>query len=305
MTDTTTDAPSSDTDVHPGEGSEVAVVIPLAQRGGRDEVIIVVDGDPVAPLDHRLRARRVEVRRAARRHRRRVWGSVAVVVGMCAALAVVAVSPLLDVDRVEVTGLSRVPVGEVHDATRTVRGRGLALVDLDDVRSRVEALPWVSRARVERRWPDHLVVRVTERAAVAVVVSDDGRRSLVLTGGRVPRQPPSSADDRLPVIALVGDVEVAGGRPLPPAVGAAVEMVAGLPASVKRLARTASVDSAGNAVVALAPTGSLVLGTAERVQEKFDSAETMLSGAVQLSCLERLDLRIPTAPTLLRAPGCR
>lgn len=302
MTDTTTGRSSSaGTEDGSGVGSEVGVVLPPAG----DEVIVVVDGDPVPPVDHRLRARRIEVRRAARRHRRRVWGSILAACAVVAGGTLAVFSPLLDVDRIEVTGVDRLDPDEVISANEEVRSAPLLMSDLASIRERTEALPWVARARVERRWPDHVVVRVTERVPVAIVATEDGRRHLVLTGGRVPRDRPTRADERLPVIALAGGVRVTPGAPLPDVVGESVEMVASLPASVRSKARAATVDAAGDAVVALAPSGSLLLGRAERVAEKYDTAATMLSGAAALDCLSRLDVRIPHAPTLLRAPGCR
>ncbi|MFO1406479.1 MAG: cell division protein FtsQ/DivIB [Steroidobacteraceae bacterium] len=48
----------------------------------------------------------------------------------------------------------------------TVHG-GLASVDLDAVRERIERIEWVDRAVVSRRWPDTLRVRVVEQVAAA------------------------------------------------------------------------------------------------------------------------------------------
>ena len=51
-------------------------------------------------------------------------------------------------------------------AERRVRGTFFT-VDLERVRSSLEKLPWVREARVERRWPDTLVVSLVEHVPLA------------------------------------------------------------------------------------------------------------------------------------------
>ncbi len=51
-------------------------------------------------------------------------------------------------------------------AERRVHGTFFT-VDLESVRSSLEKLPWVSEARVERRWPDTLVVTLSEHVPLA------------------------------------------------------------------------------------------------------------------------------------------
>ncbi len=53
----------------------------------------------------------------------------------------------------------------------SVRGN-LLLVDLDAVRARVEALPWVYRAYVRRAWPGDVAVRFEEQRIVASFGND-------------------------------------------------------------------------------------------------------------------------------------
>ena len=63
-------------------------------------------------------------------------------------------------------------------AERRVRGTFFT-VDLESVRTSLEKLPWVREARVERRWPDTLVVSLIEHVPLArwndnALVSDAG-----------------------------------------------------------------------------------------------------------------------------------
>jgi cell division protein FtsQ len=68
----------------------------------------------------------------------------------------------------EVSGpLQRVDAASVRAALAPALREGFWDVDLAAARADVEALPWVSRARVERAWPATLRVRVWERQAFA------------------------------------------------------------------------------------------------------------------------------------------
>ncbi len=58
----------------------------------------------------------------------------------------------------------------------------LLALDLEAIRARIEALPWVAEARVLRRWPDTIVVEVTERRPLAVWQLR-GRFAVIDTGG--------------------------------------------------------------------------------------------------------------------------
>lgn len=66
----------------------------------------------------------------------------------------------------------KAPVAHVTEAQirlvaeRQIRGTFFT-VDLEHVRNSLEKLPWVREARVERRWPDTLVVSLTEHVPFA------------------------------------------------------------------------------------------------------------------------------------------
>ncbi len=63
--------------------------------------------------------------------------------------------------------LQRSSASQVRAAVAAPAGRGYFAVDLDQVRERVEALPWVAGAEVSRHWPDALRIAVEEHRPVA------------------------------------------------------------------------------------------------------------------------------------------
>ncbi len=73
----------------------------------------------------------------------------------------------LTLDTVVVEGRERTPRDAVRAAIGLRRGDSLIGTDPWAIRRRVEALPWVKSAAVERRPPGTLVVKVTERTAIA------------------------------------------------------------------------------------------------------------------------------------------
>ncbi|MDZ7585113.1 MAG: FtsQ-type POTRA domain-containing protein, partial [Thiobacillus sp.] len=94
------------------------------------------------------------------------WGALGLL-GYGAASWVVA-QPWFALRSIEV----KTPVAHVTEAQirlvaeRQVRGTFFT-VDLEGVRNSLEKLPWVREARVERRWPDTLVVSLTEHVPLA------------------------------------------------------------------------------------------------------------------------------------------
>jgi cell division protein FtsQ len=120
-------------------------------------------------------AERTRRRFQRRRWRRRwlAWRYVAaalLLVGVVAgSVYAVYFSSWLSVQGVEVTGTDTLSAEEVQDAARVPDGDPLATVDLEAIRSRVEALAPVRSADVTRQWPDRVLIRVVEREAVAVV----------------------------------------------------------------------------------------------------------------------------------------
>lgn len=91
----------------------------------------------------------------------------------------------------------KTPVAHVTEAQirlvaeRRVRGTFFT-IDLESVRNSLEKLPWVREARVERRWPDTLVVSLTEHVPLArwndnALINEMGEVFVAAVDQRLPR----------------------------------------------------------------------------------------------------------------------
>lgn len=95
------------------------------------------------------------------------WAAERIRIGLDRALSLsaragFAVGKVVDINR------QRTSPADIRNAVGAVIGAPILAVDIHAIRSRVEALPWVQQAVVERRLPDTLVVRLVEREVLAV-----------------------------------------------------------------------------------------------------------------------------------------
>jgi len=74
----------------------------------------------------------------------------------------------LSLQTVEVHGRGETRQADVVGALGAPRGAPLLGLDIDAMRERLAALPWIVSAEVERRYPDRLVVTVTEAEPLAL-----------------------------------------------------------------------------------------------------------------------------------------
>ena len=75
-------------------------------------------------------------------------------------------------------------------------GAGFMTVDLQSIRAAIVELPWVADVSIERRWPDQLIIAVTEQQAIARW-GDDG---LLNRAGEVFRPKPLGDVSQLPLL---------------------------------------------------------------------------------------------------------
>jgi cell division protein FtsQ len=264
------------------------------------------DGNSAADrpsIDPRIRQRRLAILRD-RGRRRLYWigGALGLVV-LALLLLVVLHTPWFSARVVTVSGAHpHTPTASIIAAAGLDGHPPLISVDPGSTAARVEALPYIASAIVERHWPDAVVVAVTERAPVVTmagpgsswsVLDGQGRTLQVLaarpaglivfvvhtTGGGVPPGPVGSS---LPAVASVG---LAVCRTLPPAFVAQVV--------------TATVAPDGTASLGLNSGITVLLGTDDDLKAKYEDVAAIIAHA-QLVGATTIDVTVPQSPTVAR-----
>jgi len=137
--------------------------------------VITLPRNPLRGSERRDPADRSRRRFARRQWLRRwlVWryviGSVLLVVLTVTGIWLVFFSSTLTVKHVDVRGESLLSQQQILTAADVPVGAHLAELDLGAIRARVAGLAPVKHVDVSRDWPDGVLIKVTERRAVAVV----------------------------------------------------------------------------------------------------------------------------------------
>jgi len=108
----------------------------------------------------------------------------------------------LALENVDVVGRQRQSAASILAALGVQRGTPMLAIDLAAVQARLQALPWVRNADVERQLPDTLFIRLTEREPLAFW-QRNGTLSLIDRDGTV--IPADNLAQFAPRIVLVGD----------------------------------------------------------------------------------------------------
>ena len=105
--------------------------------------------------------------------------------------------------QVSVTGHRYTPDSDILDAVGLDDALTMLSFDSRAAQDRIERLPWIERASIERILPDRLEVRVTERVPIAVWRRGD-KNFLIDKSGRVLSAVPANAMPSLPRVAGEG-----------------------------------------------------------------------------------------------------
>lgn len=250
--------------------------------------------------DPRISRRRQAI---ARSRRRSVLTWVALIAALVAGAWIAFWSPLLAVDGIVVVGAEHVSESDVAAVTGLDPSDNLLLVSTSGVASQVEELPWVARARVDRKLPGTVRVKVVERVARVVLVSADVRWLLDARGHVLAPATGDSGD--LPVLAAADVPQISAGL----RVGEA-EVRDGLAAL-----RSLSPPIRREVAAVLAPTSErITLSLRDGTQIRFGAAESLdAKNKVLQALLAQLresggsggyiDIRVPTSPAVSDAPA--
>jgi cell division protein FtsQ len=109
----------------------------------------------------------------------------------------------LAVRSLHIEGRNRTSMKEILDALEVKKGAAILRFSLDDMRDRLQKIPSVKEAAVERALPDGLYVRIIEREPVALW-QNQGKLSLVDDNGVVMNDLDLSTHKDLPLIVGEG-----------------------------------------------------------------------------------------------------
>jgi cell division protein FtsQ len=256
-----------------------------------------------ADIDPRIRARRDEVARARIGRILRVARWTLIAAAVPALLFALTRSPGLDVDRIVVGGAHRTGVRAVAQASGVEFGDPLTDVDLQEAARRIERMPWVLDAVVERDLPDTVRIVVTERVAVAAARPSGAEAgtafALLDDTGHVVGHATSPIG--LPVVDVLDELPSPGTR-LDASTAQVLAVAAALPPELgSEVGRLWAED--GSVVLTRRAGGTVRLGSADDLEEKVRALRT-ITAKVDLSCLDVLDLRVPSAPVVTRTDPC-
>lgn len=252
---------------------------------------------PAKPkMDPRMAKRRAAVSEANTRRRFRVLVGVVGVVVFVFAMVGLFRSPLLDVDKVEVKGAKHTTVASILSATGVAtQGHPMIAVDRFALAAKIERLPWVATAVVDRKWPNTLRIRITERVPIGAIGAPGGIALLDGTGrvlGVVADQPKGT-------VAIISDDKVGTpGSSVGAGLRGALEVLHALSRPLAEQAETIHQLPGNRPTYELSLRGGVTVrfGDASDLAQKATAAEAVY--AVEHAAGTVIDVRVPRSPAV-------
>jgi cell division protein FtsQ len=210
-------------------------------------------------------------------------------------------TPLFSARALSVQGVhDEIPTAKIIEAAGLEGHPPLISVNPGAAAKRIEALPFIHTAKVDRHWPDGVTVVVTERLPRVVMAGPGSAWSVLDVTGRTLEVLPS----RPPSIALL-TVAADGHQAKPARVGHALTGVGSFALVVCRTlplafsAQVVSVNEAANGTVSLGLNSGItvLLGTDSDLTAKYEDVAAIIAHA-GLHGATTIDVTIPQSPTV-------
>lgn len=212
----------------------------------------------------RRRYERDEVRRFTRRsrHRRAAWiGAASVTTALLGTVAVAVYSPMLALDRIEITGTASLDQAVILDAVDDQLGTPLALVDTDRLTRELARFTLIQSYVTETVPPGTLIIHITERQPIGSVMTASGFTVVDPAGVVIEK-----SDVRPPGIPTI---ELAGAGTDSDVFASVVEVILALPDPVATQVDRVLAATKDDVTLVLAGAGQRVVwGSAEQSELK-------------------------------------
>ncbi|MHB8219604.1 MAG: cell division protein FtsQ/DivIB [Acidimicrobiales bacterium] len=270
------------------------------------------------PVDPRIRVRRAAVTRQKGRRRRRLLLGVVVLLGVVTGGWFVLHTRVFAARVVTVRGAVHTPVTQIETVAGVSSHPPLIDVVPGTVASRLERLPWIATANVQREWPDGLRITVVERTPAAVIRNVQPIAGTPSTSQKAtsPATSPSPAAPGWAVVDRSGRVLTDVASPpagLVPVVapvspgapgtdvgaGAApgLAVASSLPKAFSAQVTGVDVGHGGAVTLTLTTPVTVDLGNVVELRQKYEDVAAILAGA-KLAAGDVIDVSVPQAPAV-------
>ena len=176
-------------------------------------------------------------------------------------------SPILAIKRVDVEGNVYTDPRLLAAVIAELEGDPILTADLHGAQVRVEAIPWVRKARVSMHLPSRILIQVDERTPLAYVRSSDGFNRVIDRDGRVLDVIEGDPTDYVRINGIAPTL-VAGDFVPQPFLGAA-QLINALPVDLAERLVSASVSPEGEISLQFTPNLQVIFGAPSDYQAKL------------------------------------